>query len=91
MEEPGLLAPLCSTHRAALSPQVWLHEALQLLEQPALRSSQGSASATLQLQASLPAQEHQLLGIIHHRPSAVPHDAARGREEGPVAGLACLL
>lgn len=72
-------------------PQVWLREALQLLGYPALPYSQGSAAATVQLQASLPAKKHQLLGVVHHRPSSVPHDAARGQEEGAVAGLPGLL
>lgn len=72
-------------------PQVWLHKTLQLPEQPSLQHSQGSVPATLRLQASFPAQKHQLLGIIHHCPSAIPYDTAWGPEKGPVAGLTCLL
>ena len=82
--------PILHAHSCSV-PQVWLHEALQLLGHPALPYSQGSATATVQLQASLPAQKHQLLGVVHHRPSTIPHDAARGQEEGTVAGLPCLL
>ena len=82
--------PVLHAHSCSV-PQVWLCEALQLLGHPALPYSQGSSTATVRLQASLPAQKHQLLGGVHHRPSAIPHDAARGQEEGAVAGLPCLL